>query len=183
LGIDRWSVEPDLVTLAKGVTGGALPLGALLVAEHVAAPFFTGHAGAPVLRHGATYAGHPTCCAAALAALDIYERDGLIERGRTLEEPLAATLNVLADHPLVADVRAGIGFLGAVELRGEALAAAPDAVARWTKACRAEGVLARGLGRGVAVSPPLTIGEDDLATIGPALRRALDAVAAGLRPA
>ena len=57
LGIDRWPVQPDLVTLAKGITNGALPLGALLVAEHVAAPFFTGSAGAPMLRHGVTFAG------------------------------------------------------------------------------------------------------------------------------
>ena len=69
LGIDRWPVQPDLIAVAKGITGGALPLGALLVAERVAAPFFPGRAGAPMLRHGATFAGHPACCAAALAAL------------------------------------------------------------------------------------------------------------------
>ena len=62
-----------------------MPIGALIVAPHVAEPFFTGRPGAPVLRHGATYAGHPACCAAANVALDIYEREELIERGRTLE--------------------------------------------------------------------------------------------------
>ena len=87
-GIDRWPVEPDMIALAKGLSGGTLPVGALLVAPHVAEPFFTGRPGAPVLRHGPTYAGHPACCAAANVALDLYEREGLIERGRTLEEPL-----------------------------------------------------------------------------------------------
>ncbi len=182
LGVDRWPIEPDLVTLAKGVTGGTLPLGALLVAEHVAAPFFPGRPGAPILRHGPTYAGHPACCAAALTALDLYERDGLIERGRTLEGPLAETLTPLEGDPLIAEVRAGIGLIGAAELRGDVLAAAPDAVARWARACRAEGVLARQLGRGLAVSPPLTIGEEEIASLGPALQRGLDAVAAELPP-
>ena len=101
LGIDRWPVQPDLIAVAKGLSGGTLPIGALIVAPHVAEPFFTGRPGAPVLRHGATYAGHPACCAAANVALDIYEREDLIERGRTLEQPLAAALAPLADHPLV----------------------------------------------------------------------------------
>ena len=79
-----------------------------------------------MLRHGATYAGHPTCCAAANAALDIYERDGLIERGRTLEGPLAEALAPLAGHPLVAEVRAGLGALAGIELTEEALAADPS---------------------------------------------------------
>jgi putrescine---pyruvate transaminase len=82
LGIDRWPVEPDMVLLAKGVSGGTLPLGAVLVAAHVAAPFFSGAPGAPVLRHGQTYAGHPACCAAALAVLDVYEREASVRAAR-----------------------------------------------------------------------------------------------------
>ena len=115
-GVDRWPVRPDLIAVAKGLSGGTMPIGALIVAPHVAAPFFTGRPGAPVLRHGATYAGHPACCAAANVALDIYEREELIERGRTLEEPLAAALAPLADHPLVGDVRAGLGFLAGIDV-------------------------------------------------------------------
>jgi adenosylmethionine-8-amino-7-oxononanoate aminotransferase len=72
-GIERWEdVRPDLITFAKGVTSGYLPLGGVVVVDHVAAPFFD-EPGGPMLRHGATYAGHPTCCAAAMAVLDIYE--------------------------------------------------------------------------------------------------------------
>jgi adenosylmethionine-8-amino-7-oxononanoate aminotransferase len=176
LGIDRWPVEPDLVTLAKGVTSGALPLGALIASERVAAPFFTGSPGAPILRHGATYAGHPTCCAAGLAALDIYEREGLIERGRTLEGDLEAALAPLAEHPLVREVRSGLGLLAAVELAEPLRAAAPDAVARLFGTCRDAGVLTRTLATGVAVSPPLTITPEQIAELGAAIGSGLDAL-------
>jgi putrescine---pyruvate transaminase len=164
-GIDRWPVAPDLVTLAKGITGGTLPLGALLVAPHVAEPFFTDEPGAPVFRHGATYAGHPACCAAANVALDLYERDGLIERGRTLERTLADALAPLAEHPLVAEVRAGLGLLAGVELDEEARAADPGLIGRLQLACREAGVLVRPLAAGIAVSPPLIVGEDEIARI------------------
>ena len=174
LGIDRWPVKPDLITLAKGITGGALPLGALTAAPHVAEPFFTGEPGAPMLRHGATYGGHPSVCAAANATFDIYERDGLITRGAELEGDLEQALRGAAEgHPLVAEVRAGVGLLGAVELAPDLLAADPKAPVALAMACRAEGVLVRPLGRGVAVSPPLTIAGTEIGQIGAA-------VAAGL---
>lgn len=179
LGIDRWpAVRPDLITLAKGISGGTLPLGAVIVAPHVAEPFFTGAAGAPVLRHGPTYAGHPACCAAGLATLDIYEREGLIERGRTLEGPLERALRSLEGHPLVGEVRAGLGLLGAVELSEEARAADPGAAARLALACRERGLLVRALATGVAVSPPLTIAEEQIAEIGDGIAAGLDAVVA-----
>ena len=177
LGIDRWPVRPDLITLAKGISNGALPLGALIVAPHVAEPFFTGAPGAPVLRHGATYAGHPVCCAAALAALDLYEAEGLIERSRALEGELAACLQAGAAHELVAEVRAGLGLLAGVELREEVLAAAPGAAGLLQRACREAGVLVRPLGRGIAVSPPLIVGSQELEEIGRAIVRGLDAIA------
>jgi putrescine aminotransferase len=178
LGIDRWpSVRPDLIALAKGITGGTLPLGAVIVAPHVAAPYFTPGPETPVLRHGPTYAGHPTCCAAALAALELYERDGLIERGRELEGVLADALAPLAGHPLVAEVRAGLGLLGAVELTPEARAEDPAAVQRLTHGCRDRGLLVRSLATGVAVSPPLTIAQAQIAEIGEGIAAALDMLA------
>ena len=161
-GIERWEdVRPDLITFAKGVTSGYLPLGGVVVAEHVAAPFFDAPGG-PILRHGATYAGHPTCCAAALAVLDIYEREGLIERGRVLEAPLADALESLSSHPAVAEVRAGLGFLAAVELSEDALAAEPAAVSRLAQGAREAGVLVRPLLKGIAVSPPLTCEQEHI---------------------
>lgn len=176
LGIDRWPVAPDLVTLAKGITGGTLPLGALLVAPHVAEPFFSGEPGAPVFRHGATYAGHPTCCAAANAALDVYKRDALIERGRTFEQPLADALERFAADPLVAEVRAGLGLLAGLELTEEARAADPGLVVRLALACREAGVLVRPLTTGIAVSPPLIVGESELEQLADGIGRGLAAV-------
>src|SRR5215203_7079279 len=89
-GPERWGIRPDMITFAKGVTSGYLPLGGVVISDTVAGPFF--EPGGPMLRHGATYAGHPSCCVAALTVLDIYERDGLIERGRELEGMLADAL-------------------------------------------------------------------------------------------
>jgi putrescine---pyruvate transaminase len=183
LGIDRWSVEPDLIALAKGITGGTLPVGALIAAPHVAEPFFTGRAGAPVLRHGATYAGHPACCAAANAALDIYERERLIERGWTLEDPIADALGPLADHPLVAEVRAGLGALAGIDVRADALAQDPQLPVRWQRACREAGVLVRPLGAGIAVSPPLTVGKNEIALLAERIADGLDRLVPAARAA
>jgi putrescine---pyruvate transaminase len=177
-GIERWpEVRPDMITFAKGVTSGYLPLGGVIVAGAIAEPFFAAP-GAPMLRHGATYAGHPTCCAAALAVLDAYEAEGLIERGRELEVPLRDALAPLAEHPAVGDVRAGLGLLGAVALSDDALAADPGAVAKVAAGARAAGVLVRPLLRGVAVSPPLIVEQEHLDELATGIRAGLDRVAA-----
>ncbi|MBB4688657.1 aminotransferase family protein [Amycolatopsis jiangsuensis] len=173
-GIDRWSVRPDLVTTAKGITGGTIPLGALLVAPHVAEPFFTGRPGAPVLRHGATYAGHPVACAAANATLDLYERDDLIPRGRSLEKPLADSLSGAAGHEAVAEVRAGLGFLAAVELTPDVLAAHPGAADRLYRLLLGEGVVVRPVAKGIVLSPPLIADEPELDLLASAIPRSLD---------
>jgi putrescine---pyruvate transaminase len=183
LGIDRWPVQPDLITLAKGVTGGTLPVGALIAAPHVAEPFFPGRPGAPVLRHGATYAGHPACCAAANAAMDVYEREQIIERGRLLEQPLANALAPLAGHPLVAELRAGLGLLAGIELDAAALAEDPQLPLRWQRACRDAGVLVRPLGAGIAVSPPLTVSMGQLALLADGIAEGLDRLAPAARAA
>ena len=169
-GIERWDVEPDMITFAKGVTSGYLPLGGVAVAGRVAEPFWA-QAGGPVFRHGATYAGHATCCAAALANLDLLERDGLYRRGEELEDDLHDALQVLAGHELVAEVRGGVGLLGAVALRP---GIAPPAIALLA---RKAGVLVRPLGDGVAVSPPLTATPEHFELIVEALSTALDAYA------
>jgi adenosylmethionine-8-amino-7-oxononanoate aminotransferase len=177
-GIDRWPVKPDMITTAKGITSGTLPLGALIVAPHVAEVFWTGEHGAPWLRHGQTYAGHPTACAAANTVLDIYDSEDLIPRGRELEQPLAQALAPLADSPIVEEVRAGLGFLAAVEIDAELLKRDAGFVAHWALACREEGVLVRPLARGVAVSPPLITGAEELTLLGERMAAALERAAA-----
>ncbi|GAB3568420.1 aspartate aminotransferase family protein [Amycolatopsis endophytica] len=174
-GVERWGVEPDLVTFAKGVTSGYLPLGGVVVHGRVAEPFWD--RPGTTLRHGATYSGHPACCAAALANLDILERDNLIERGRLLESELAAALQPLSGHSLVCEVRAGVGLLAAVELRPDLLDRLPSAVSDLSLLVRQQGVLTRTLGKGLAVSPPLTIQGAQIDEIARAITAGLDELA------
>ena len=176
-GIERFDAQPDLIVFAKGVTSGYLPLGGVMVSAGVAEPFFA--SGGPVFRHGATYAGHPTCCAAALANLALLERDGLVARGRELEGALLATVDSVADHPLVAGTRGGVGLLAAVELVPEA----PDIVQRVFRSARERGMIIRPLGTSIAVSPPLTVTQQHLDLIAHTLRDALEGVAAELEAA
>ena len=105
-----------------------------------------------MLRHGATYAGHPAACAAALAVLDIYEAEDLIARGRELEQPLADALAPLADHPAVERGPRRPRLPG----RRRRSIPTPRASARLVAAAREKGVLVRALLGGVAMSPPLT---------------------------
>jgi adenosylmethionine-8-amino-7-oxononanoate aminotransferase len=175
-GVERWEdVKPDLITFAKGVTSGYLPLGGVVASGEVAAPFFT-EPGGPMLRHGATYAGHPTCCAAALAALEIYEREDVIPRGRLLEGPLRDTLAPLGSHPAVGEIRSGTGLLAAVALSDDALTADAGAVAKLAAGAREAGVIVRPLLGAVAVSPPLVVEQEHLDEIAAALRTSLDAL-------
>jgi adenosylmethionine-8-amino-7-oxononanoate aminotransferase len=172
-GIERFGVRPDLITFAKGVTSGYLPLGGVLVSPEVAGPWWT-TPGERTLRHGPTYSGHPTCCAAGLATLDIYERENLIPRGQLLETALEAALAPLLDHPYVAGIRSGFGLLAAVELTPEVLSSVPDAPNVLLRGARDAGVLVRGLGKGVAVSPPLTVTDEEIRLLGEGIRAGLD---------
>jgi adenosylmethionine-8-amino-7-oxononanoate aminotransferase len=177
-GSERYGIEPDMITFAKGVTSGYLPLGGVLVGPRVAGPFWSEPVPGAVFRHGYTYSGHATACAAAMANLDILEREDLIGRVRSLEPVLARAIGRLDDHPLVGETRS-VGLLAAVELRAEALAADPGLLERAVARSRAHGVLTRGL-RGVAlhVSPAFVIGEDEIEFLVDGFRGALDDVTA-----
>jgi adenosylmethionine-8-amino-7-oxononanoate aminotransferase len=178
-GVDRFGLRPDMIVFAKGVTSGYLPLGGVVVGERVAAPFWEGPGGL-WFRHGQTYSGHPTCCAAALANLDIIEREGLLERGHELEDEIAAALGPLAGQPLVGQIRTGVGALGAVAFDPQALAEHPDLPLRTFAEARARGVLVRPLGDAVAISPPLTATREQIDAAGAVIGEAVGAVAAAL---
>ena len=171
-GIERWGVKPDMITFAKGVTSGYLPLGGVVVSDMIAEPFWKAPGG-PVLRHGATYAAHATCCAAALANISLLERDGLLERGRSMEQPLLDALKPLEDLPNVDEVRGGVGLLAAVQPTEDALARTPGAIAQIAAVAREKGVIVRTLGQAVAVSPPLTVQEEHLELVAEAIRAGL----------
>ena len=172
-GIERWNVEPAMILFAKGVTSGYLPLGGLMISERVAEPFWR-DAGGAVFRHGVTYAGHPTCCAAAIANMQILERDGLLERGREQEQRLLDALSPLAEHELVSEVRGGVGMLAAVELTPEFCSSQAGAVASLMQETRAAGVMVRPGATAIAVSPPLTAGPEHFSMIAAAIEEGLN---------
>lgn len=176
-GSERCGIAPDMVTFAKGVTSGYLPLGGILVGRRVAEPFWAGATGA-VFRHGYTYSGHATACAVALANLDILEREGLVARVATLEPLLAREIARLDAAPLVGETRT-IGLTAAVEIDGDVLAADPSLPEAVAAAARRQGVLTRVL-RGVAlqVSPPFVITEAEIRRLVDRLEAALAEVAA-----
>ena len=159
-GMDRWKVVPDMLVFAKSVTSGYLPLGGVVLRESIyqtlvdAGPDFA-------LHHGFTYAGHPVVCAAALANLDILEREKLIARARKLAPYLARALGSLRRHRIVGEVRS-IGLMGAVELvrdreTKEPLPAELKAGARIRNACLERGVIVRASLDTIVVCPPLIV--------------------------
>jgi putrescine aminotransferase len=173
----RFDLDPDLLVCAKGITSGYLPLGGLVVSGRVAEPFFDGRVG--MWRHGYTYSGHATVAAAALANLDIMEREGLVDRARVLEKELADALLPLGTHELVSEVRVAEGVLAAVQIDPAAIAADPGLPLRVVTAARGAGVATRSLATGaIHISPPLVITTEELRELHDGLRHALDEVSA-----
>jgi adenosylmethionine-8-amino-7-oxononanoate aminotransferase len=111
-GCDRYGYSPDIITTAKGLTSAYAPMGAVIVSDRVAEPFMSGTA---MFAHGFTFAGHPVAAAAALANLEIFEREDLCGHVREKEPEFRATLEGLRDLPIVGDVR-GAGYFQAIEL-------------------------------------------------------------------
>ena len=172
---NRWELGPDLITCAKGITSGYLPMGAVVASPRVAEPFWNGTAG--LWRHGYTYSGHATVAAAAMANLDILEREALPKRALELESDLVDALTPLAAHPMVEEVRAGTGVLAAVQLSAQAIVEDSTLPARAVRACREAGVMTRSLATGgLQVSPALVIGRAELKELGDGIRAALDSL-------
>lgn len=174
----RFDLDPDLVTSAKGLSSGYLPIGAVIASSRVAEPFWR-EGSAEVFRHGYTYSGHPAAAAVALANLDLIEREHLVERVAALEPVLAAKMAPLASLPLVGAVRAGTGLLAAAEIAEDARAADPAIGQKLVLAVRKRGVITRLL-RGIAlqVSPPFVITEAEIDRIAEAFAGAFDEVSA-----
>jgi adenosylmethionine-8-amino-7-oxononanoate aminotransferase len=167
----RFALDPDIITCAKGLTSGYLPMGAMIVAGRVAEPFFT--TPGVMWRHGYTYSGHATAAAAAMANLDILEREQLIPRVRELEGELTGALSPLTDHDLVSEVRSGTGFLAAIQLD---LTARPDLPGRVLAGLREAGVVTRMLvGGALQVSPSFVSTGADLKLLATAVTEVLDA--------
>jgi putrescine---pyruvate transaminase len=164
-GGHHYGVRADLTTFAKGVTSGYVPLGGVLLAPSVHEPLSADPAF--VLRHGYTYSGHATACAAALACLEITEREGLLDRATAVGERLGAALRGLLDDGLVADAR-GVGGVWAVSVPASA-----DPVAVRDRVLDL-GVVVRPIAPStIAMCPPLVISDGELDELTGALRTAL----------
>jgi putrescine---pyruvate transaminase len=134
-------------------------------------PFFD-DAEAPIFRHGVTYSGHATACAVAQANLDVIEEEDLVARVAALSPELAKAVAPLADHPLVDEVRGGVGLLAGVQLQADV---SGDAV---TRHCLKDGVLLRVITNNtLQISPPFVVEADDLRRIAAAIAGALDTLA------
>ena len=152
-------VAPDLLCVAKGITGGYLPLAATLTSERVYEGFLGEFEELRTFFHGHTYTGNPLACAAALASLDVFEEERTLEALGPKIELLAELLEPLAAHPAVADVRRR-GFMTGIELREQPIGLRTGH--RVTLEARRRGAIVRPLGDVVVLMPPLSISEADL---------------------
>ena len=167
----RFDVTPDLITTAKGLTSGTVPMGAVLAKGDIYDTFMSGPDGAIEFFHGYTYSGHPLAAAAGLATMGVYLEEGLFERARAMEGKFEEALNSLQGEPNVIDVRS-FGLIGAVELEG--IAGQPTARAMQVfRECYDNGVIIRTTGDTLAFSPPLIVEDEHLDQIVETVRAAL----------
>jgi adenosylmethionine-8-amino-7-oxononanoate aminotransferase len=181
-GADKFGYTPDIITSAKGLTSGYVPLGAVIISDRIFEPFSTGTATFP---HGYTFGGHPAACAAGLANLDLFESDDLLGHVQRNEEALRRTLEKLYDLPIVGDVR-GSGYFWSVELVRDQASKEPFSRDDCERVLRGSiapgmwnaGVYCRADDRGQAVvqfAPTLTSGQAEFDEIEAALRSVLTA--------
>lgn len=178
-----FGVQPDLVTCAKGLTSGYLPLGACLVSDRLFQEVAGDNSRGASFAHGFTYSGHPVCCAAALKSMEIIEREDLLAHVREIAPHFQARMHALRDIPLVFDTR-GMGLVGCVEctVRGLAesgideetlLAIETDLGARIDRHCHTLGLMVRPLVNQCVFSPPLVITREEVDRMFDILREAI----------
>jgi 4-aminobutyrate---pyruvate transaminase len=165
-GTVTYGLTPDMITCAKALSSGYMPIGAIMVSEAIYRALVKQSEKIGVFSHGFTYSGHPVTSAVALETLNIYEKDEILSHVRRMTPRMQAGLRRFADHPLVGEVR-GIGLIGAVELvRDKATRASFDpteAVGPFlTKRAHQHGLILRALGDSIAFCPPLIINEAEI---------------------
>jgi len=152
----RFGVTPDIITTAKGLTNGSVPMGAVFVADRIHAAFMQGPEGLIDLFHGYTYSGHPLACAAALAALDTYAEENLFNKAIEVGDYWQEKIHALADLPHVIDIR-NFGLVGAVELATRDGKPGARAFDVFNKCFHEKDLLVRTTGDVIALSPPLIL--------------------------
>lgn len=154
-GAAYFGVVPDIITAAKGLTNGAVPMGAVFVRNEIYDAFMQGPESAIELFHGYTYSAHPVACAAGIATQEIYEREGLLTRGATLAKEWEDAVHSLREAPHVIDVR-NLGLVAGIELQPRAGKPGARGFDAFVKAFE-KGLLIRVTGDIIALSPPLIV--------------------------
>src|SRR6478735_5649375 len=179
-GAERYGYQPDIITCAKGITSGYAPLGAMIASDRLMAPFLEGHES---FLHGYTFGGHPVSCAVAMANLDVFENEKVLENVRANEGAFRSTLEQLKDLPIVGDVR-GDGYFYGIELVKDKTTKETfndDEAERLlrgflSKALYDAGLYCRADDRGdpvIQLSPPLIVGQKEFDEIEQILRGVL----------
>lgn len=174
-----FDIEPDIITCAKGLSSGYLPIGATLISDKLIKKIGNEHAHDALFSQGFTYSGHPVCCAAALKNIEILEQENLLQKVRDLSPYFLAKLHELRDVPIVSETR-GKGFLGAIEFHLDIQLTEDERVIRYRHLgksivlhARNAGLLVRFIDRVVALSPPLTITKEKIDELFASLRVSL----------
>ena len=152
---ERFGVKPDIFTMAKGLTSGYVPMGAVAADNNIYDTFMSESPAGIELFHGYTYSAHPLACAAAIATLDVYQEEGLFQRAADMSPYLEDAVHSLRDLPNVIDIR-NIGLVGAVELSPRKGAPGARGMEACIKAYEA-GLMVRVSGDVIAMSPPLIV--------------------------
>ncbi|GJD98539.1 aspartate aminotransferase family protein [Methylobacterium isbiliense] len=173
---ERYGVVPDMITFAKAVNSGTVPMGGVLVSSRIYDAFMKGPERTIELFHGYTYSAHPLACAAALATLDVYRDEDLFGRAKRLEPVFAEALMSLRGLPNVLDIRT-LGLVGAIDLASRPDAAGARAFEAMDRAFQDLGLMIRITGETIAVTPPLIISEDQIGELVDKLGRVIRAVA------
>ncbi len=175
---ERFNILPDIITSAKGINSGTVPMGATFVRKGIYDTLNEGPEYASSIMHGYTYSGHPLACASAIATLEVYKEENLFERARKLEKHFENEIHALKGAPHVIDIR-NIGLMGAVEL-DPGTRNAPHEMSRaletFDRMFFEENVMGRITANVLAFSPPLIATEDDISEIFRRFRRALEKV-------
>ncbi|MBL4838863.1 MAG: aspartate aminotransferase family protein [Kordiimonadaceae bacterium] len=172
---DRFGVIPDMITTAKGLTNGTIPMGAVLLKEGIYDALMTGPKRTIELFHGYTYSGHPVAAAAALATLDVYETENIFEHSKSLEPIFEEAIHSLSDHPKVLDIR-NFGLMGAIELEPRENAPGERGFDVHKKCYWDEDMIVRNGGDILQFSPFLNSRPEDLEMIFERVRKVLDSI-------
>jgi beta-alanine--pyruvate transaminase len=172
---ERYGVTPDLITFAKGITSGSVPMGGVIARQHVYEAFMRGPEQTIELFHGYTYSAHPLACAAGLATLDLYRDERLFERAAALEPRFADAAMGLKGLPGVLDIRT-VGLTAGIDLASRPDAFGERAYEAMNRAFHDEGVMVRITGETLALTPPLIVSEAQIGEIFDKVGRVIRAV-------